>query len=501
MAQDASPIGAQMTVHADQPGATIHKEIYGQFAEHLGRGIYEGLWVGPDSPIPNTRGIRNDVVAALKDLGVPVLRWPGGCFADEYHWRDGIGPRAQRPRRLNSHWGGVIEDNAFGTHEFMDLCEQIGAQPYICANVGTGSPEEMKDWIEYMTSDSDSTLADERRKNGRQQPWKLKFLGIGNESWGCGGDMTPQFYSDTYRKFHTFVKNLSGNRITSIACGSNGMDFNWTEVLMSHVGNRMNGLSLHYYTVPSGKWAHKGSATQFTPEEWHATLAQTLKMEVLVAQHAAIMDKYDPNKRIGMVIDEWGDWFDVEPGSNGGFLFQQNTLRDAIVAGINLDIFNQHCDRVTMTCIAQMINVLQAMILTDKQKMVLTPTYYVFQMYKVHQDATLIPLELSAPPYKLGDSSIPTLHASASRDSAGRVHLSIVNLDPDHAVQLTAKLDGIQAKNVSGQILTASAMNAHNTFDAPDAIKPAAFSDFQIKAPDQLTVNLPSKSVVVLEIQ
>lgn len=501
MADPPPQITAQLTIHADRPGALIHKEIYGQFAEHLGRGIYEGLWVGPDSPIPNTRGIRNDVVAALKNLSVPVLRWPGGCFADEYHWRDGIGPRAQRPRRLNSHWGGVIEDNAFGTHEFMDLCEQIGAQPYICANVGTGTPEEMKDWIEYMTSDSDSTLADERRKNGRDKPWKLKFLGIGNESWGCGGDMTPQYYSDEYRRFHTFVKSLSGNRITSIACGANGADFNWTDVLMSQIGNRMNGLSLHYYTIPSGNWAHKGSATDFTEADWHATIAQTLHMGVLVAQHAAIMDKYDPNKRIGMVIDEWGDWFDVEPGSNGGFLYQQNTLRDAVVAAINLDIFNQHCDRVTMACIAQMINVLQAMILTDKQKIVLTPTYYVFQMFKVHQDATLIPIELSAPPYKSGDAGeLPTLHASASRDSAGRLHLSVANLDPDHSVQLTAYLDGVQPKGATGQVLTAATMNAHNTFENPDAVHPVTFSDFQVKT-DQIVVKMPSKSVVVLEIQ
>jgi len=500
MAQDNSPIAAQLTVETDKPGGTIHKEIYGQFAEHLGRCIYEGIWVGPDSPIPNTRGIRNDVAAALRELGVPILRWPGGCFADEYHWRDGIGPRNQRPRRINTHWGGVIETNAFGTHEFMDLCDQIGAQAYISANVGSGSPQEMMEWIEYMTSDSDSTLADLRRANGRDKPWKVKFLGIGNESWGCGGDMTPQFYADNYRRYHAFVKNFSGNRVFSIGCGANAGDFNWTEVVMGQAGKLMQGLSLHYYTLPTGDWAHKGSATNFDESQWHSTLVQTLRMEQLIERHSAIMDKHDPQKQVGMVVDEWGDWFDQEPGSHPGFLYQQNSLRDAIVAGINLNIFNQHCDRIKIACIAQMVNVLQSMILTDKEKMLLTPTYYVFQMYKVHQDATLIPVDVSAPPYKLGDSDVPMLQASASRDAAGRVHLSIVNLDPNHPAKLSAKLNGATPKSVTGQVLTAAAMNAHNTFDHPNAVKPAAFSDFAVKG-DRLELALPAKSVVVLEIQ
>jgi alpha-N-arabinofuranosidase len=499
-AENAAPIEATLTVHADQPGAVISPTIYGQFAEHLGRCIYEGVWVGPESPIPNTRGIRNDVVAALKDLGVPVLRWPGGCFADEYHWRDGIGPRDKRPKRINTHWGGVIETNQFGTHEFMDLCEQIGAEPYICGNVGSGTVQEMMDWVEYMTSDADSTLANERRANGREKPWKLPYFGVGNESWGCGGNMTPEFYADEFKRYQTFVKNFSGNRITKIACGSNAEDYNWTDVLMSRAAKQMQGLSLHYYTLPTGNWSDKGSATNFTEEDWAATMARTLRMEELVSKHSAIMDKYDPQKKVGMVIDEWGAWYDAEPGMNPGFLYQQNTLRDAIVAAVNLDIFHAHADRVKMTCIAQMINVLQAMILTDKEKMVLTPTYYVMQMYRVHQGATFIPADVDAPAYKIADTSIPSLHATASLDGSGVLHISLVNLDPNRPADVTLKVSGGRINGLAGTILTSGQMNAMNTFDHPDAVKPSDFNDFHTSDKDA-TFTIPAKSVLVIRTQ
>ena len=336
MAEEAAPAMSELTIRADQPQGTINRNIYGQFSEHLGRGIYEGIWVGEDSPIPNTRGIRNDVVAALKQLRIPVLRWPGGCFADEYHWRDGIDARESRPKTINTHWGGVMEDNQFGTHEFFDLCGQLGCEPYICGNVGSGSVREMMEWIEYMTSDADSPLANLRRQNGRDKPWRLRYFGIGNESWGCGGNMRPEFYADNFRRYNTFVNNYRGNRIERIACGPNGADYHWTEVLMSMAGRQMNGLSLHYYTLPSGKWNQKGAATGFTEEEWHSTLWQTLRMDEMITKHSAIMDKYDPEKRVGLVVDEWGASYDVEPGTNPGFLYQQNTLRDALVAGHQL---------------------------------------------------------------------------------------------------------------------------------------------------------------------
>jgi alpha-N-arabinofuranosidase len=499
LAQNQQPNKATLLIHADRPAGVINKNIYGQFAEHLGRLIYGGLWVGEDSPIPNTRGLRNDVIAALKELHVPVLRWPGGCFADEYHWRDGIGPREQRPRRPNASWGGV-DTNAFGTHEFLDLCEMLGAEPYINGNLGTGSPEEMMEWIEYMTSDSDSTLANLRRRNGRDKPWKIPYFAVGNEAWGCGGEMRPQFYADEFRRYATFIKDYSGNHVRKLAVGPHDEYYEWTEVLMSQAGKQMQGLSLHYYTLPTGDWSHKGSATEFGEGEWHSTLARALRIEEFIEKHSAIMDKYDPQKRVGLMVDEWGTWYDPAPGRDMGALFQQNTLRDAVVAGLSLNIFNRHSDRVQMANIAQMVNVLQAMVLTDKERMVLTPTYYVFRMYRVHQGATLIPVELSAPEYKTEQSSIPSLSASASRDAEGRLHLSLVNLDPNRPAEIATTVAGANVKSVSGEVLTAPAMNAANTFERPNAVRPAQFSGYRLQG-SQLTLSIPPKSVVMLELR
>jgi alpha-N-arabinofuranosidase len=497
--QTIEPYKATFTIRVDQPRWVINRNIYGQFAEHLGRLIYDGIWVGEGSPIPNTRGIRNDVVSALKELHVPVLRWPGGCFADEYHWRDGIGPRDKRPRRPNSSWGGV-DTNAFGTHEFLDLCEMLGADPYINGNVGSGSPQEMMEWIEYMTSDADSDLANLRRRNGREKPWRIPYFAVGNETWGCGGNMRPEYYADVYRHFATFIKDHSGNRIQKLAVGGYDENYNWTEVLMSQAAKQMDGLSLHYYTLPTGNWNKKGSATEFGEKEWHTTLVRTLRMDEFIQKHGAIMDKYDPQKRVGLMVDEWGAWYDKEPGRDMGALYQQNTMRDAIVAAVNLNIFHKHADRVRMANIAQMINVLQAMLLTDKEKIVLTPTYHVFRMYRVHQGATMIPIDLSAPEYKLGDATVPSLSASASRDGEGRLHVSVVNLDPNRAAEISATVSGEAIKTATGEVLTSAAMTALNTFDHPNSVKPVPFKDYKLRS-SQLLLNIPPKSVVVLELR
>ena len=490
-------INASLAVHADQPGPTIQPTVYGHFAEHLGRCIYEGIWVGEDSPIPNTRGIRNDVVAALKALQVPVLRWPGGCFADEYHWKDGIGPREDRPSMINTHWGGVVENNHFGTHEFLDLCEQIGTEPYICGNVGSGTPQEMMEWVEYLTSDSDTPMTRLRRENGRETAWKVRYFGVGNESWGCGGNMRPEFYADNYRRFNTFVKNYGSSKIYRIACGSNESDYRWTEVLMEQAGRQMNGLSLHYYTIPTGKWDKKGSATTFDEALWHNTLLRTLRMEELIQKHGAIMDRFDPEKRVGMIIDEWGTWYDVEPGTNPGFLYQQNTVRDAVVAALNFHIFHKYADRVTMTNIAQTINVLQTMILTDEEKMVLTPTYHVFEMFKEHQGGTVLPVELGSPSYTLGEQSLPAVSASASRSEDGTVILSLACTHPTESATIT--VSGLSGGKITGRVLTADTIQAHNTFEAPAAVQPVPFTDFAASG-DTLTVTLPAKSVAVLRL-
>jgi alpha-N-arabinofuranosidase len=496
----ASGNEASLSVKTTEAGPTINPNIYGQFAEHLGHGIYGGIWVGEDSKIPNTRGMRNDVLQALKNLQVPVLRWPGGCFADEYHWKDGIGPRAKRPSIINTHWGSVVENNHFGTHEFMDLCELIGADPYVCGNVGSGTPQEMMEWVEYISSDAQSPMANLRRANGRDKPWKLPYFGVGNESWGCGGSMRPEYYADNYRRYNTFVKNYDReNPVYRIACGASDSDYNWTETMMKMAAKNMNGLSLHYYTLPTGDWKKKGSALDFAEDQWIATFAATLRMDEFLTKHSAIMDKYDPEKKVGLVVDEWGTWYDVAPNTNPGFLFQQNTIRDALVAGTNLHLFQKHADRVSMSNIAQMINVLQAMILTDNDKMVLTPTYHVFEMYKVHQGATALPLDLKSPDYSFDGKTVPAVNASASRDKSGKVHVSLVNLNPHESVTVKCALAGLTSKNVSGRILTAPEMNSHNTFDAPHTVEPKAFNGARLNG-SELEVTLPAKSVVVLEL-
>ncbi len=495
----------QLIVNADIGKSTISRHIYGHFAEHLGRCIYGGIWVGEDSPIPNTRGIRNDIVQALRTVQIPNLRWPGGCFADEYHWMDGIGRREKRPTMINTHWGSVTENNHFGTHEFMDLCAQLDCEPYICGNVGSGTVQEMQQWVEYITFDGKSPMTDLRRSNGREEPWHCTFWGVGNENWGCGGSMRPEFYSDEYRRYQTYVRNFGDNRLYKIACGPRNDDYHWTEVLMKNGRNMrsdflLHGLSLHYYT-PDGPYRQLHAATRFTENEWIDILQTSLRMEELVTKHSAIMDQYDPAKQVGLVVDEWGTWFAAEPGTNPRFLYQQNSMRDALAAALTLHIFNDHCDRVTMANIAQTINVLQALILTEEgsERMLLTPTYHIFEMYKVHQDATLLPLDLRCDDYTCGDLTMAGLSASASRDKAGVVHVSLCNVNPNETAELLCEVRGIQFNSVQGRVLTADQMNAHNTFDAPEQVRPTEFEGATVEG-NRLKLTLPAKSVVVLAL-
>ena len=456
---------ASVRIYPDKGTTTINKNMYGHFAEHLGSCIYGGLWVGPDSDIPNTQGYRTDVLEALKKLQVPVLRWPGGCFADEYHWMDGIGPKEQRPKMVNNNWGGTIEDNSFGTHEFLNLCELLGCEPYVSLNVGSGSVEEMAKWIEYMTSEGDSPMARLRRQNGRDKAWKVKYIGVGNESWGCVGSMRPEYYSDLYRRYSTYCRNYDGNQLFKIASGASDYDYNWTEVLMKNVGGRMDGLSLHYYTV-TGWSGSKGSATEFDPDDFYWTMGKCLEIEPVIQKHIQIMDKYDPKKNIALMVDEWGTWWDVEPGTNAGHLYQQNTMRDAFVAALTLNLFHKYCDRIQMTNIAQIVHVLQSVILTNGKKMLLTPTYHVFEMYKVHQDATWLPLDLICDQVKVRDNrTVPMLSVSASKDKSGKIHISLANVDLEQTEDVQIDLQGMQLKEVSGRILAGKNINAHNTFE------------------------------------
>ena len=490
----------KVIINTDITQGVINKNIYGHFAEHLGRCIYEGIWVGEDSSIPNTKGIRNDVLAALKQIKVPVLRWPGGCFADEYHWKDGVGPKEVRKRMVNTHWGGVVENNHFGTHEFMLLCELLECEPYICGNVGSGTVQEMSEWVEYMTFEGESPMANWRRENGQEKPWKLKYFGVGNENWGCGGNMRPEYYSDLYRQYQTYVRNYGGNKIYKIAGGANSDDYNWTEVLMKNAHRMMDGLSIHYYTVP-GDWTDKGAAVDFAEDEWFITMKKAYRMDELITKHSTIMDKYDPEKRVGLIIDEWGTWFNVEKGTNPGFLYQQNTLRDALVAGLHFNIFHNHNDRVQMANIAQTVNVLQAMILTEGEKMILTPTYHVFDMYKVHQDAQRLEVASSCGNYEYNGQTLPQVSISASKDEQGKIHISLCNIDPLNKADIEIELRGINdAARVVGSILTSGSMNDHNTFDQQDVVKPCEFNDVNV-SDNQLAVQLPPMSVVTLTIE
>ena len=489
---------ARFIINAFNRKSKISKEIYGHFSEHLGRCIYEGIYVGENSPIPNVNGMRKDVIQALKNLKISVLRWPGGCFADEYHWMDGIGPKEKRKKMINTHWGGVLEDNSFGTDEFMELCRQLECEPYVNGNLGSGTVEEMQNWVEYMTFDGISPMADLRKSNGHEKPYHLKYFAVGNENWGCGGNMRPEYYADLYRRYQTYVRSYGRNKIYRIACGPNSGDYEWTDVVMKQAGQFIDGLSLHYYTV-TGDWTKKGSATQFTKDDWYTTLRKTLVMEQLVTGHSQIMDRYDPEKRIGLIVDEWGTWHDVEPGTNPGFLYQQNTLRDALVAGINLNIFNKHSDRVTMANIAQIVNVLQSVILTEGDKMVLTPTYHVFDMYKQHQEAELLESFIETSSVGSDSNTVPNLHESVSLSNEGKLHITVCNLSLTDSCHVDTIINGFKAKNGAGRILT-GAMADHNTFEAPEMIKPVSFDNFSVTE-DGLTFEIPAKSVISITLE
>ena len=492
---------SSIELQAKKPSVIINKNIYGHFAEHLGHCMYDGFYVGDTNKIiPNTDGVRNDIIAALKKLKVPVLRWPGGCFADTYHWKDGVGPKKQRPSMVNQWWGGVTEDNSFGTHDFLNMCERIGADPYLAGNVGSGTVQEFAQWTQYVNFPGTSPMSNWRKQNGREFPWNVQIWGVGNEAWGCGGNMTAEYYANIYKQYTTFMSSLSnGKSLFRVASGASDADYHWTEVLMRDIPRDMvEGVALHHYSIID--WNKKGPATGFTETQYFSILKSALLMEQLVTRHSAIMDKYDPDKKTALVVDEWGGWYDVEPGTNPGFLFQQNTMRDAMIAGVTLNIFNNHADRVRMANLAQTINVLQAVVLTNKEKMILTPTYHVMEMYNVHQNATLIPITLHSTEYIFGNDTLPAVSASASKDTNGITHISLVNIDLHKSQSVQLNFAGISFKNVSGRILASGNISDHNSFDEPEKITPASFNAATIKN-GILQVILPPHSVVVLELK
>ncbi len=497
-----------LTIDASKTGPKIDRNIFGQFAENLGHGLYEGIWVGPDSSIANTRGIRNDVVAALRDLKIPNVRWPGGCFADQYHWRKGVGPQNKRPATVNSAWGDVIDTNAFGTDEFMDFIHQIGSTSYVSINIGSGTPQEAAEWLEYMTAGASTALAKERAANGHPEPYKVGFLGLGNESWDCGGAMTSDYYVSLMKVYSRFVLNMNpsqrgSDQMLKIAVGPGTPDTEWTEAVMKAWKKHtwawdINGVSLHWYTVPNG-WPPSTGSEKFGLDDYVKTLKSTLFMEEFLRKQEAVMDKYDPEKKVTLAVDEWGVWHAPLPGSNPAFLIQQNSIRDAILASLNLNIFARHADRVRMANIAQMINVLQAMILTDKEKLVLTPTYYVFKMYVPFQGSTFVPVAFDASSYTHVDATLPRLDAIAAKGTDGKVWLEITNLDAEKPVSIEADVTGIAAKSVRGETLTAPAVDSINTFAAPNTVVPKPISAAVKDGKFRLTVDPKSVTVVSLE--
>lgn len=489
----------QIILNADLGKDTISRHIYGHFAEHLGRCVYDGFYVGDNSKIPNVKGMRSDIVAALKKMKIPNLRWPGGCFADTYHWKDGIGDKSKRPTMVNTWWGGVTEDNSFGTHEFMELCAQLDCEPFVNGNVGSGSPQEMREWVEYLTHPGGSPMAKLRGENNRKEPWKVKYWGVGNENWGCGGEMKADYYANQYRQFATFLSNYGSNRLFKLPSTANGANYAWTETLLKEIPlNMMDGVGFHHYSVID--WGKKGSATEFSEEQYFTIMKRAYDIDAMVKQTRALMDRYDPKKKLAMVIDEWGGWYDVEKGTNPGFLFQQNTIRDAMIAGMTLNIFNNNADRVRLANIAQTVNVLQAVVLTQGAKMILTPTYHVFEMYNVHQDAVMLPLSISGQDYAFGNDKLPAVSASASKDKSGAVHISLVNIDMNKTQEVTINVRGMKTSNVTGRILMSSKIQDYNTFDDPNKIKPVEFKGAMLKG-DDLKVTLPPTSVVILELK
>lgn len=500
---------ATLYINEKKKKGRIEPEIYGHFSEHLGRCIYEGLYVKDDSGIPNKNGMRTDVVEALKEMQIPVLRWPGGCFADEYHWKDGIGPKETRKRMINTHWGGVVEDNSFGTHEFFELCEQLGCKTYVNGNVGSGTVQEMSEWVEYMTFDGVSPMAQLRKENGHEKPWKVDYFGVGNENWGCGGNMTPEYYANLYRRYQTYVRHYdSAAPIQKICGGPNVDDTNWTKKVLDtcyaspnnpSAHGFMDGLSLHYYVHPGG-WDKKGSATDFDEKTWYLTMEKALYIEELINMHSRIMDEFDPEKKIGLMVDEWGCWFDVEPGTNPGFLYQQSTMRDALVAAVSLNIFNRHCDRVKLACIAQMVNVLQSVVLTEGDKMILTPTYHVFHMYRHHQGAQLLDSELAGTETAgAGESSVPALQESVSMQEDGTVIVTIANMSVEKSYPVDLVFMEKKPESAEARILT-NEMHAKNTFEEPDVVKEEDFDGVTLTERGA-SFTIPACSVVSLRLR
>jgi alpha-N-arabinofuranosidase len=500
----AAPAGsaastATVDVLLDEPIGVIAPELYGHFAEHIGGVIYDGIWVGEDSAVPNLGGIRKSLVDWMKRLRPAVIRWPGGCFADGYHWRDGIGEREKRPRRYG-RWTDVTEPNHFGSHEFIRFCRLVDAQPYMAANVGTGTPEEFQSWVEYCNAPAGlTTLADERAANGAPDPLGIRYWGVGNESWGCGGKFTPEDYCTDYRKFATWVPGY-GVPLYLIASGPNGNDPNWTarffQKWVDYERAPLHGWSPHYYCGTAGE------ALQFSTDQWYELLARAKEMEKLISDQWAVMGKFDPQRKVRLVIDEWGAWHKPGTEINKRHLFEQmGCLRDALVAALTLDTFNRHADKMAMANVAQLINNLHSLFLADGDRFVATPNFYVFEMYKPHQGATAVRVNVEAPAveFRVGSDrrQLFGLAGSASvREKA--MTLTLVNPHDSEPVAAAVNLKGGAARAARRTVLTHAQANAHNTFERPNELVSQS-GDVEVSGA-AFTLELPPKSIARWDI-
>ncbi|GAB4311465.1 MAG: alpha-L-arabinofuranosidase AbfB [Promethearchaeota archaeon] len=523
---------------------TISPNLYGHFAEHLGRCIYDGIWVGEDSPIPNEGGIRLDVVEALRQMRVPVLRWPGGCFADDYHWRDGVGPRDQRPTRTNLNWGGV-ETNQFGTHEFMALCEMLGAEPYVCGNMGSGTVSEMRHWLEYLNCEEDTTLTRLRAANGHPEAFGVVYWGIGNENWGCGGSMSPGHYAEEYKRYATFAaaRNLY---LYKVACGANGDDWAWTRKFFETIRgvgtggqdklSLVNGYAVHYYAGTSGN--PPDTAVNYDEDQWYQLLWQAARIEALVEEHRRIMDEFDPTRSVGLIVDEWGAWHRSTVSSTErrelGSLYQQNTIRDALVAAVTLTTFNRRAHVVAMANLAQLVNVLQSPLLTKGDKLVRTPTFHAFEMMVPHHGTTSVRVDVWAPlvrfqvpeppyygppaagvppsrdgrvtwgvgPVGTPPGSLQQVWASASTRGPELV-VSLVNAHAREPVEVVLDARGVGGRTprpVEWRSLAAPGGDVHarNDFNGPDVVRPEEVDPSEASGG---VVHLPPASFHVLRFR
>jgi alpha-N-arabinofuranosidase len=492
-------VPAKITILPNEPIGTINPNLYGHFAEHLGSCIDCGIWVGEDSSIPNIGGLRADIVEAFRRIKPPVLRWPGGCFADDYHWRDGIGPRKERPRTVNIWWGNSIEDNSFGTHEFINLCRLIGAEPYLAGNVGSGTVREMRDWVEYCNFDKPSALVMKRAANGSPLPFNVRYWGVGNEAWGCGGNFCPRDYAKEYKRYATYLRDFGNTPLFLIACGPDRNKPEWTRSFFKALGApnprwncRIHGLGAHYYCGTAG------TATEYTDQQWYELLERAAGVEQLIVEQRAVMDEFDPQRKVELILDEWGTWHPPTPGHDPHHLWQQNTLRDALVAAITLDTFNRQADKLVMANIAQAVNVLQALFLTQEEKLVLTPTYHVFDMYQVHQGGQSVRVEIESPgvAFAVGDQkhTIALLAGSASM-TPSTLTLTITNCHTRLSIEASIEVRGLSMREASVRTLAADDIHVHNTFERPNALTPSVVS-----AADLTRHVFPPASVTVLRL-